>query len=249
MVALSWLALSVAAFQTPLLMLFGWPATGLFLLWALLGSTADLRSALPLREPLVLSRRLTLTLRGFLAALAGCAVVGTVTSIIPSMAFRSESGTVYTYGLSIIIAPLLWMTVFATSIRALRQPAPRRLAIAAIATLVAWPFLLGIRAAREPWIDLDNQFLVLAPQVLQTYVAAAVIASGVAIALAFATARLASGPVVAPPRATLRAARDRSAASAARHEQAPAVVPRPLEAALASSPSPIEIRPPSDVRP
>jgi len=205
-VALSWLALSVAAFANPLLMLFGWPLTGLMLMWALLGSTADLRAALPLREPLVISQRLTLTLRAFLAALAGCALVGTVTSIAPSMAYRSEDGTtVYTYGLSILVAPILWLTVFATSIRALRQPAPRRLAIAAIATLIAWPLLLGIRAAREPWIDLDNQFLVLAPHVIQAYVAAAVVASGVAIALAFATARLANRPVVvAPPRATLR---------------------------------------------
>jgi hypothetical protein len=207
-VALSWLAISFGAFQNPVLMVFAWPMTGIFLLWALLGSTADLRAAMPLREPLVISRRLTLTLRGFLAVLAGSAVVGTVTSVIPSMAFRDESGaTLYTYGLSIIIGPLLWMTVFATAVRALRHPAPRRLAISAIVTLIAWPLLLGIRAAREPWLDLDNQFLVLAPHVLSAYVAAAVVASGAAIALAFKTARLARGPVVvAPPRATILAA-------------------------------------------
>jgi hypothetical protein len=204
-VALSWLAISVAAFQNPVLMLFGWPMTGLLLLWALLGNTNDLRAAMPLHEPLVLSPHLALILRMLLSAIVCCALVGVATSIVPSMAYRSQSGDIlYKYGLSIIIAPLLWMTLLATSIRALRIPAPRRLAIVAIATLIAWPLLLGIRAAREPWLDLDDQFLVLSPNILHAYVAAAVLASGIAIALAFITARLASKPlVVVPPRAAL----------------------------------------------
>jgi hypothetical protein len=205
-VALSWLAISVAAFENPLLMLFGWPVTGLLLLWALIGSTADLRAALPLRESLVLGRGRTLALRGLLAGLAGCALVGTITSVIPSMAFRVEAGApLHAYPLSILVVPILWMTVFAMAVRALRRPSPRHLAIAGIAMLGAWPLLLGVRAARQPWLDLDQQFVVLAPHVLQAYVAAAVLASGLAIALAFSTARLANGPlVVAPPRATIR---------------------------------------------
>jgi hypothetical protein len=205
-VALSWLAISVAAFQNPLLMLFGWPVTGLLLLWALLGSATDLRAAMPLREPLVLGPRLAMTVRALLAVLVACAVVGVASSVIPSMSFRSSTGIVYKYGLSIIVAPIFWLVVLATAVRALRLPAPRRLGIVAITTLIAWPLLLGVHAARQPWLDLDDQYEVLAPNVITAYVAAAVVASAVAIAIGFLTARIARGPVVVvPPRAALRA--------------------------------------------
>jgi hypothetical protein len=203
-VALCWLAISIAAFRSPVLMLFGWPMTGLMLLWALLGGGDNLHAAMPLREPLVLRPRLAMILRALLAMIVGSAVLGLAASIKPSMELHTANGLVYRFGLSIIFAPLLWMIVLATAVRALRIPSPRRLALAAITTLIAWPFLLGIRAANEPWLDFDHRVRVLAPHVIQTYVAAAVAVSGAAIALAFITARVVAGSVVVvPPRAAL----------------------------------------------
>jgi hypothetical protein len=203
-VTLSWLAISIAAFKNPFLMLFVWPMTGIMLMWALLGSSSDLRAAMPLREPLAIAPRRALALRILLGAIVCCAAVGVATSVVPSLEYRSSTGVVYRYGLSIIVAPILWMTVLATAARALRIRSPRRLAIVAITALIAWPLLLGITAVNQPWFDIDNQYSVLSPHVIHAYVAAAVLTSGAAIALAFLTARIASGPVVvAPPRATL----------------------------------------------
>jgi hypothetical protein len=203
-VTLSWLAISIAAFQAPQLVLFAWPMTGLFLLWALLGSTANLRSAMPLREPLVVAPHRALALRLLLGALICCAIGGVVTSVVPSLQYRSPSGVVYTYGMSIIVAPILWMTILATAVRALRIRSPRRLAIVAITALIAWPLLLGISAVSQPWFDIDDNYRVLSPNVISAYVVAAVLTGGAALALAFLTARIARSPiVVVPPRAAL----------------------------------------------
>jgi hypothetical protein len=58
---------------------------------------------------------------------------------------------------------------------------------------------LVIRVIREPWIDLDDQFLLLMPRVVQLFVVTAFVASGLAIALTFIAARAAAEPTTQLP--------------------------------------------------
>jgi hypothetical protein len=206
-VSLSWVALAVAALVSPVLVMLSWPVSIVLLLWASLGSTADLLAAFALREPIAMPPRYARALTVLLVALAACGIAGTVASLVPSMAWRSKSGDIVReYGISTVVAPALWTAILVTAMRALALRSPRRFATVAVFTIVAWPMFLGIGAVSEPWFDIDNQFMRLAPHVLDLYVASAIAASGIAIAVALITARLAAGPVItAPPLATVNA--------------------------------------------
>ena len=204
-VIVCWLGITATAFFDPLLLFLAWPVTGLAFLVTLLEGAAELRAAFAFKEQLSYTRLHTQLLRTALVLLVGCSIVGAITSVVPSMAFRSEDGDIlYEYGLSGLVAPTLWAAILVASISAIMVPSPRRLALASGAGLVGWPLFLAIRALREPFLDLDNQFLLLAPWIVQLYVVAAVVASGLAIALAFGAARIAAAPVMQmPPKASM----------------------------------------------
>jgi len=118
-----------------------------------------------------------------LGAVIVASVVGTICSVVPSMAFRSKSGSIlYEYGLSVLIAPALFGAIVIVAARALR-PSRKRLLVAAITILGASPFLFGIKLAREPWFDIDDQIVTLAPWAVHGFVISAVVllAAGFAV--------------------------------------------------------------------
>jgi hypothetical protein len=202
LVTMCWLGIAVTAFVCPRL-LWMWPVTGLAFLVIVLGSVAELGPAFACKEPPSHLRFHILISRAALVLLAGCSIVGAITSAVPSMAYRSKGGDIlYEYGLSILVAPTLWAAILGTSMSAIMVPSPRRLALASGAGLVGWPLFVAIRVLREPLFDLDNQFALLAPWIVQLYVVAASVASGLAVALTFGAARLAAEPVMdLPPKA------------------------------------------------
>lgn len=214
LVTVSWLTIVVAAFVYPrLLSLAPLVTLLLFLLFPviILGSVADLRTAFAFKEQPSHARLLIQLLRTVLVLLAGCSIAGAITSVVPAMAFCSESGAIlYKYGISDFGAPALWAVILGASISAIMVPSPRRLALAAGAGIVGWPVFLIIRLLGEPLLDLDNRHLLLEPWILQLYVVAAFVASGLAIALAFGAARVAAAQVMPlPPRATVVSSADR----------------------------------------
>ena len=139
-----------------------------------------------------------------LGGMIACAIAGAVASIEPSMAFRSKSGVIqYTYGLSVVIAPALWALIAIAATRALRSPTPRRLVVVAIVMMAAMPLLLGIRMAREPWFDIDDQFVLLSPRAIHTYLACVAVATGIAIYLATMAHRIGVTPPAIPRAAAI----------------------------------------------
>jgi hypothetical protein len=211
LVTMCWLGFTMMVYGVPLLrslagpVILGFPVI-------FLGSAAELRTAFAFKEQPSRPRLLIQILRAVLVLLAGCSVAGAITSVVPSMAYCSESGDIlYEYGLSGLVAPTLWGVILSTSISAIMVSSPRRLALAAGAGLVSWPLFLAIRVLREPCLDFDSRFLVLAPWILQLFTVAAFVASGLAIALAFGAARLAAEPVMQmPPKAFVVSQADRS---------------------------------------
>lgn len=110
-------------------------------------------------------------------------VVGTISAVVPSMAWSSKRGVImWEYGLSRLIAPALFAAIVIVAARALR-PSRRRLHWAAGTILGASPLLFGIRIAHLPWFDIDSQFVVLAPWALRTFVACVLVLLGAGIAL------------------------------------------------------------------
>lgn len=200
-----WLGIAVAAFVDPWLLLLAWPVTAPAFLVTVLGSVAELGPAFAFKEQLSHRRLHIQILRVVLVLLAGCSIAGAIASVVPSMAYRSRSGDIlFEYGLSGLVAPTLWAAILGASISAIIVPSPRRLVLASGAGLVGWPLFLGIRVLREPLFDLDDQFLLLVPWIVQLYVVAALVASGLAIALAFVAARVAAEPVMQmPPKASV----------------------------------------------
>lgn len=203
-VGLCWLGVSAAVLIEPLLLLL-WPLSGPAFLLPVIGSAVALGPAVSFREPLLIARRQARALKVLLALLACCAIAGAITAVVPSIAYRPEGGdATLEFGLSVRVAPVLWAAMLGMSIGALATPSPRRLALVAVTGVVSWPVFLWIRVLREPILDLDNTHHVLAPWALQLYVVAAVIASGLAIAVAIATTKMISGLVVQmPPKASV----------------------------------------------
>ena len=256
LVTVCWLEIAGMAF-VPDLRFFGGRVTALAFLVTVLGSVADLRTAFAFKEQLS-HRRLHIQIsKTVLVLLAACSIAGGITSIVPSMAYRSRSGDIlYEYCVSSLVAPTLWGVILGTSISAIIVPSPRRLALASGASLVGWPLFLVIRLFCEPLIDFDDRFLLLVPWIVQLYVVAAFVASGLAIALAFGAARLAAEPVMQmPPKAAVVSQADRPRPSrrrprAALHRMGHA---RPRadadgSAPIASSPSTTGATPRGDVR-
>jgi hypothetical protein len=208
-VALCWAVLSVVGVVSPLFLLFAWPVTGAACVFVVFATVRGLRSVAHQREPvrfsLPVGRWLWVALFGMIA----CAVGGAVSSVAPSMAFRSKSGIVlYEYGLSIAVAPVLWSAMLIVAVRALRLPSPRRLAIVAATTMGSWPLLLGIRALRVPVFDIDDQFVMLSPWAIYAYAVCVAASTGSAIFLARMAKRIGIGavlPALPPPASAIHA--------------------------------------------
>jgi hypothetical protein len=201
-VALCWGGITIAVCRDPMTVLFALPITGLVFLLAILGVVTELRTALSSREQLSHTQREVQRARPLLVLLVGCSIAGAIASVFPSMAFRPEGeNVIYEHGLSRSIAPALWTVILGACIAAIVRPTPRRFALAAGSGVLAWPLFLGIRALREPWFDIDDEHVVLAPWALQLYVGAALLASGLALGLAFVSARAAARPVPLPAKA------------------------------------------------
>ena len=198
-----WLRIAVTAFVDPFLRVLSGPVTGLAFLVIVLGSFVELRTAFACKEPPSHLRLHIQISRAVLVLLAGCSIAGAITSVVPSMAYLSEDGEIlYEYGLSGLVAPTLWAAILCTSISAIMVPSPRRLALASGAGLAGWPVFGAISVLRKPFGDFDHQILLLAPGIVQLYIVAAFVASGLAVALAFGAARLAAEPVMhMPPKA------------------------------------------------
>jgi hypothetical protein len=192
--ALCWAVLSVVGILSPLLLLFAWPVTGAACVFVVFATIRGLRSVAHQREPVRFPPHARRWLWVGLFGTIACAVGGAVSSIEPSMAFRSKSGTIlYEHGLSIAIAPVLWSVILIVAARALRLPSPRRLAIVAATTMGSWPILLAIRALRVPVFDIDDQFVMLSPWAIYAYVVCVAGSTGSAIYLATMAKRLGTG--------------------------------------------------------
>jgi len=211
LVSMCWLGIAVTAFVEPLLLFRVGPVTGLAFLVIVLGSVAELGTAFACKEQRSHTRSHIRLWRAALVLLAGCAIAGAIASVVPSMAFRSEDGAILReHCLSGRVAPTLWAAILCASVGAIIVPSPRRLALASGAGLVGWPLFGVIHVLRRPWVDFDNEFLLLAPRIVQLFIVAAFVASGLAVALAIGAARLATGPVMRiPPRALVVSQADR----------------------------------------
>jgi drug/metabolite transporter (DMT)-like permease len=133
-----------------------------------------------------------------------CSIAGAIAAIEPSMAFRSKHGVIqYTYGLSVVVAPVLWAVMAIVAARALRSPTPRRLAATGITTILAMPFLFGIHVLREPWFDIDNQFVVLSPWAIELYSGCLAVATGISIYLVTMAHRIGVTPSAIPRAAAI----------------------------------------------
>jgi hypothetical protein len=201
-----WLVITVTALVDPFRLVSAWPVTIFALVVIVHGSGAALRTAFAFEaQPSPTGLHLQL-MRAVLVLLAGCSIAGAIASVVPSLAYRSESDDIlYVYGVGGRFAPMLWGAIFSTSIGAIVVPSPRRIALAAGAGLVSWPLLLIQRElSRPPWGDLPEQNLVLVPWIVKLYVVAAFVASGLAVALAIGAVRLAAEPVrPLPPKASV----------------------------------------------
>jgi hypothetical protein len=200
-----WLVIAVTGGVDPLRLASAWPVAVFAFLVIVRGSVAALRAAVACKEPLFHTRLHIQLMRAVLVLLAGCSIAGAITSIVPSMAYFSESGDMlYAYGVGGLIAPMLWGAIFSASVGAIVDPAPRRIALAAGSGLVGWLLLLILRVVSEPLIDLDMRVRVLVPWIVKLYVVAAFVASGLAMVLAIGAARLATGSVMRmPPKASV----------------------------------------------
>jgi hypothetical protein len=130
-------------------------------------------------------------LSAWLVLIAIAALSGTVAACFPSMGFLSKSRILrYEYSLSVVIAPAAFAVIGILVVHALRSLSVRRVSIVAAATLLAWPFLVAIRVLREPWFDIDEQFVLLAPWAIYFYVVSLAVASVGALALLVTCHRL-----------------------------------------------------------
>lgn len=160
----------------------------------------DVRAAVQRVEPTSLRSRSQATL---LVALICVSAIGVIASMAPSLGVRSKSGPIGEYAISVMVAPVLWAGISIAAIRALAVTTPRRLAVAGIIALAACPILIGIRVFHEPVFDLDDEFVLVAPRVVQLYVACALVASGLANLVILRVSRWSSDDVIHPlPRAT-----------------------------------------------
>lgn len=189
----TWAVLSALALEAPPLFVLAFPLV-LVAVLCLTPSAAELQEGM----------RRTRALRaqtGLLVVLIASAVVGSVASTLPGMAWHSKRGdVVHEYALSVVVAPALWAAVFIAGMRALIVPSPRRRAIAALAVFVTGPVLIAVRALREPWFDIDDQWVRLAP--VHLYDACVVVASGIAVLVTLTMRRSLREVPEAPPRAT-----------------------------------------------
>jgi hypothetical protein len=86
---------------------------------------------------------------------------------------------------------------------ALRSPTPRRLTVVAVATFLAMPFLFAIDVLREPWFDIDHQFVLLLPWAIQLYLECMIVATGIAIYLATTAQHIGVMPPAIPRAAAI----------------------------------------------
>jgi hypothetical protein len=187
-----WAGITLSSVVAPLLLIF-WPISALACGIVLIGALDDLPTHLRRRDHLdpATSQRVT----AWLAVIGLAAGLGTVSAYAPSMGWLSKSGVLrYEYSLSRVIAPLAFAAIGIVVVHALRSLSVRRLTIVIAATLFAWPFLLAIRVVREPWLDIDNQFVLLAPWATYGYSASLALASVGALALAITCHRLVALP-------------------------------------------------------
>lgn len=193
-----WFSVTLVSFVSPwLLLLVGLPA-GIAYLLMILG-LAGLRPLLSRRDPIV-SRWMSVVL---LAIVLG-SVLGVIAARTPSLGWLPKSGDKpHEYALSLVVAPAAFATIGILALRALLAPSLRRIAMVGVATFVCWPLLIAIRLFREPVMDIDEQFVLVAPWAVYAYVAAASITSLGAIVLMSQTNQLAALPVL--PRARLAA--------------------------------------------
>ena len=202
-----WLVIAVTAVVDPIRLASAWPVAVFAFLVLVRGSVAALRAAFACKELLFHTRLHIQIMRAVLVLLAGCSIAGAMTSIVPSMAYLSESGdTVHEYCVGGLIAPMLWGAIFSASVGAIVDPAPRRIALAAGSGLVGGLLLPILRVVSEPLsaLDFDLEARVLVPWFGKLYVVAAFVASGLAMVLAIGAARLATESVMRmPPKASV----------------------------------------------
>jgi hypothetical protein len=197
--AVAWALVSTVAMDEPVL-LFAWPLNAAAVLCVLIGALSGLGPAYRRTSALAMRASELRWLRAGLLALVAVSVTGIVGSRTPAMAWRSKSGIIqYSFSLSHFIAPALWSALAVLAVAAAHRPSLRRLASLIIAGVVAWPFLLAIRALRVPLFDIDDQYVELAPWALDLYSASVALVAGLAIALNLVVRSLAARPPVAPP--------------------------------------------------
>lgn len=190
-----WGVLSTVAVIAPVLLLVGWPLTVFAFLFATAGAL-EIQRALSHHEPVRRKWGHTALLGGLVAA----SIVGAVASIIPSMAWHTKSGQLEReYAMSVIVAPALWATILIGALRAFAVNSPRRRVLAGVIAIGAWPILIAIRALREPFIDLDNQFAIIAPHVIELYVGAVSVVGGIGLVIAVTVPRANEQPPASQP--------------------------------------------------
>jgi hypothetical protein len=187
-----WAAITLSSVVAPLLLIF-WPISALACGIVLIGALDDLPAHLRRRDHLdpATSRRV----KAWFAVIALAAGFGTLSAYVPSMGWLSKSGVLrYEYSLSRVIAPAAFAVLGIVVVHALRSLSVRRVSIVIAAILFTWPFLLAIRVLREPWFDIDNQFVLLAPWATYGYAASLALASVGALSLAITCHRLVALP-------------------------------------------------------
>lgn len=190
--------IAIPALDQPVVLVLFWPATLIVGLIAIVATLRGLRLALDRRLPLERPSELRIAL---VAVIIAC-LVGAIASLVPVLAVQRTGHGFVPYELSRSAAPAVWAGLLIVAARALRVPSPRRITWVIAAVSAAWPALLALRAMREPFMDLDGRFLILAPWALQAFAACAVATAAIAIFLAHATRRACASPEpVLPPRA------------------------------------------------
>jgi hypothetical protein len=194
-----WAALTLAAVGCPLALFLAWPVTGMVFLAALASSFRGVQPVFDHGEPLRLGRGPARWLAAGILAILLAAVSGTVSSMVPSMAWVSRDGlTLHPYSISVTVAPGMFTAIALAAVLALRVRSPRRIAVLATVTVCTWPLLAMIRGMREPFFDLDGRERLLLPWAPHTYVASIAVASASAIGLMWAVNRLAAHLPVPP---------------------------------------------------
>jgi len=186
-----WSTCSVLQFVESVLLLMLWPLAMLLFAAAVVTAATGLRQVWERRDRIA---RAGLA-RGLALAVIASASIGAVGAMTPSLGHYGERPA--TLSLSPLVAPLFLAVIAVCALRVLRSPSPRRLAELALAGVVAWPFLMAIRALR----GMNSEYFLVEPGPMWMFSFGTIAISGLVLASGVLAWRAAAVAVAAPPAA------------------------------------------------